>query len=134
MSSRRSRSGGTVIGKHVQPIEEILAELLFVDERGEIAIGRGNQPRVGAQRARAAETLELALLQHAQQLGLQLQRDLADLVEKHRAAVGQLEPADPLADGAGERALLVAEQLALEQAGRNRGAVQLHKRLLAAAC
>ena len=69
-----------------------------------------------AQRARAAQALELALLQHAQQLRLQLQRDLADLVEKHRAVVGQLEAADALRDRAGERAPLVPEQLALEQA------------------
>ena len=58
------------------------------------------------------------LLQHAQQLRLQLERDVADLVEKQRAAVRQLEAADPLRDRAGERAALVAEELALQQAGR----------------
>jgi glutamyl-tRNA reductase len=42
-------------------------------------------------------------------------RHLADLVEEQRAAVGGLEEADLLAIGAGERAALVAEQLALEQ-------------------
>jgi hypothetical protein len=34
----------------------------------------------------------LSLLQHAQDLWLQLERELADLVEKDGAAVGQLEP------------------------------------------
>jgi hypothetical protein len=65
--------------------------------------------------SRAADALELALLQHAQQLGLQVERHLADLVEEQRAAVGELERAGARGDGAGERALLVAEQLALEQ-------------------
>ena len=40
----------------------------------------------------------------------------------------ELEAADLLRDGAGKRALLVPEELALEQAGRNRGAVQLDER------
>src|ERR1039458_7068436 len=59
--------------------------------------------------ARAAQPLELALLQNAQQLGLQLQRDVADFVQKKRALVGQLEAPDLLADGARECALLMAE-------------------------
>ena len=59
--------------------------------------------------ARAAQPFELVLLQDAQQLGLQLQRNVADFVEKQRAFMGQLEAADLLRDGAGERALLVAE-------------------------
>ena len=43
--------------------------------------------------ARAADALELALLEHAQELHLGHRRELADLVEEQRAAVGQLEAA-----------------------------------------
>ena len=67
-------------------------------------------------RARRADALELAGLEHAQQLGLLAERDVGDLVEEQRAAVGQLEAADAVALGVGERALHVAEQLALEHA------------------
>ena len=42
-------------------------------------------------------------------------RHLADLVEEHGAAVGGLEQAPLLLTRVGERAALVAEQLALEQ-------------------
>ena len=42
----------------------------------------------------AADARELALLEHAQELGLHRQRQLADLVEEQRAAVGGLEQAD----------------------------------------
>ena len=42
---------------------------------------------------RAADPAELALLEHAQQLGLEVERQLAELVEEHGAAVGQLERA-----------------------------------------
>ena len=43
--------------------------------------------------SRAAQPLELALLQHAQELRLGHRREVADLVEEQRAAVGQLEAA-----------------------------------------
>ena len=63
----------------------------------------------------AAEAHELALLHHAQQLGLGLQRDVADLVEEQRALVRQLEEALLGVDGAGEGALHVAEEVRLQQ-------------------
>ena len=66
----------------------------------------------------AAEALELALLQHAQQLHLRLQVDVADFVEEQRAALGQLEAALAPLVRVGEGALLVAEQLGLDQACR----------------
>ena len=51
-----------------------------------------------------AEALELALLQHAQQLGLQVERHFADFVEQDGAAVGQFEFAGTVCDRAGESA------------------------------
>ena len=62
-------------------------------------------------------------LEHAQELLLLAQRDVGDLVEEERAAVGQLEPADAILPGVGERALHVAEQLALEDAFRHAAGV-----------
>ena len=73
-----------------------------------------------------------ALLQHAQQLGLQLERQLADFVEEDGAVVGQLEPANLRAVGAGVGALLAAEQLALDQVGGEGGAVDGDERAVAA--
>ena len=49
---------------------------------------------------------------------------MPDFVEEQRALVRLLEPALPVADGAGERAAHVAEQLRLEQRLRNRAAVE----------
>ena len=131
MSSARSRSGGSATGNDVQPVVEILAELPARDHLREVAVGRRDDAHVDADRLVAADALELALLQHAQQLDLGLERQLADLVEEQRAAVRQLEAALVLADRAGERALLVAEQLALDEAGGDRGAVHLDEQALA---
>ena len=80
----------------------------------EVAVRRGDEADVDLDRLRTADPLELLLLQDAQQLRLELERDLADLVEEQRAAVGHLEAADLLGDGAGEGAPLVPEELALE--------------------
>ena len=79
-----------------------------------------------------ADALEAPLLEHAQELRLDRERQLADLVEEERAAVRRLERARLRRDGAGERAALVAEQLALEEVLRDRRAVDDAKRLLRA--
>ena len=76
---------------------------------------------------RVADALELALLQHAQQLRLQRRAHRPDLVEEQRAPVRLLEPALAGADGAGERAAHVAEQLRLEQRLGNRAAVDARR-------
>src|SRR5690606_22703760 len=79
-----------------------------------------------------ADPLVLVLLQHAQQLALQIERNLAHLVEEDRAAVRELKPAHPVPMRAGKRALHVPEELALEQLVRDRRAVDLDERTLAA--
>src|SRR5690606_14608997 len=65
--------------------------------------------------ARVAEPPDALLLQDAEQLHLQRQRQLADLVEEERAAVRLLEQARLVARRVGERAAPVPEELALEQ-------------------
>ena len=92
-SSPRSRSGGTVTGTTDRRKYEILAEPALGHLGAELAVGRRDQAHVGVQRHRAADPLELAGLEHAQDLGLDRRRQLADLVEEQRAAVGQLEAA-----------------------------------------
>ena len=82
---------------------------------------------------RPAEPLELALLQHAQELRLRREAHLADLVEEQHAAGRQLDLARLGLLRARERAALVAEQLRLEQLLRQRGAVQRDERSLASA-
>src|SRR5690606_3283418 len=67
---------------------------------------------------------------HLEQLDLQCQRQITDLVQKHRALVGQLQQtALALAAGAGEGARDVTEQLGLDQVRRQRAAVERQERL-----
>src|ERR1051325_1088127 len=72
----------------------------------------------------------LALLQHSKELRLQVRRHLANLVEEQRAALRHFEQTLFVERRAGERALLVAEQLRFDQILRDRGAVDLDERPL----
>ena len=76
----------------------------------------------------AAHPLDLALLDGAQQLGLQLDPKVADLIEEQRPAAGQLELPELLADRAGKRPLFVSEQGAFDQFLRNRRQVHRDER------
>ena len=57
-----------------------------------------DQPEVGLDRLGAADALDLALLDRAQQLGLQIEPQVADLVEEQRAARRELELPELLLD------------------------------------
>ena len=76
---------------HVQAEIEVLAEPLRPDHLGQILIRGGQQPGVGVDRRRSAHAHQHLLLQHAEQLRLAAEAQVADLVEKQRAAGGQLE-------------------------------------------
>ena len=60
---------------------------------GQIAVRGGDDPHVDVDRLLAADAFHPAVLQDAQHADLGGRRQLADLVEKQRAAVGPLEPA-----------------------------------------
>jgi hypothetical protein len=87
---------------------------VFVDHCFQIAVRRRDQAGIEAKRTGAPQALESALLQHPQELGLELQRDFPDLVEEDRPAMYQREAACPLSNRSSKGAPLVPEKLALE--------------------
>src|SRR2546425_2133685 len=123
---------GDLNGKNVQAVIKIAAEGALGDQFRKIYVGGGDHAHVHALGAIAAEAFEFLLLEDAEKLGLQLVRNVADLVEEESAAVGQFEAADFLVDGPGEGAALVTEELGFEQAGRNGGAIDFDKSTIAA--
>ena len=88
----------------VEPVVEVLAEAARADLVLEDAVGRGDDADVDLLGLAVADAEDDALLQRAQELDLEVQRQLADLVEEERAPVGRLELAGARRDGAGEGA------------------------------
>src|SRR4051812_5217582 len=119
-------------GEDVEAIPEVFSEAARGHLPGQVAVGRRDDADVDVERPVAAHPLEVAVLQHPEQLRLQLERQLADLVEEERGAVRHFEAALALRLRAGESALLVSEQLAFGERVRKRGAVHLHQHLPAA--
>ena len=108
----------------VEAVIEVFAERAVADHRRQVGVGGADHAHAHAALAVGAQTLELAGLQHAQQLHLAGQRQGADLVQEQRAAVGRLELAFARLVGAGVGAGIGAEQLGLDQLARQRAAVE----------
>ena len=100
---------------YVKTIVKIFTEPSFLNGVLQIAIGGGYNPNIHGNRRNSAHALELPLLKKPQQLGLQFLRDIADLVEKNRAAMGQFYLTGLTPVRAGKRPLFMAEQFALQE-------------------
>ena len=72
-------------------------------------MGSGNQPNIDVDRFRTPQAFKFVLLQGTQKLRLQIETDVADLIQKEGAAIRQLEPAPFLHQGTGESAFFVAK-------------------------
>src|SRR5215831_2819152 len=78
-------------GEDAQAVIQVRPELPLLRPGLQVAVGRRDQPHVGADRFVAADALKGLLLEHAQHLGLGGRRHVADLVEEQRATRALLE-------------------------------------------
>ena len=74
-----------------EAVIEILAEAARRDHLVQVLVGGADDARVDRDRLAAADPLDHPLLEEAQQLDLERQRDVADLVEEQGAAMGELD-------------------------------------------
>jgi hypothetical protein len=91
-------------------------------------MGGGDDAAADVDRSLGANTHDFPVLKDAEQPHLCRERQLADLVEKQRAAISLFEPALPARDRAGERPRFVAKQLRVDQFRCNRAAVDATER------
>ena len=97
-------------------VVQVFAKPPFPNPRGQVLVARADELKVDRVSVFGAERRDLALVEHAQQARLQLERHVGDFVEEQRAAVGLQDLAAPAgALRAGEGAGTVAEQLGLDQ-------------------
>ena len=75
----------------VDPVEQILAEGACLDSLFQVCVRRDDQSEVGPDQLATADPFDLALLNRAEQLRLQIKAEVSDLVEKQGATSRQLE-------------------------------------------
>jgi hypothetical protein len=114
--------------EHVQPVEQVGAELLAGHGFGQIPVRRRDHADVRLHGARAAKAHELAFLEHAQELRLRGSCHLGDFVEKEHPTGRQLDLSRLRLLRAGEGAALEPEQFGLEQVFWQRRAVDRDER------
>ncbi len=102
---------------------EVVAKTALTHQGGQIPMRRSDEPDVHAPRSGRSDAPYLPVLEHAQQARLGVRWQLADLVQKQGASVGGLHQSLLRPHRPGERALLVAEELVLDEPTGNRGAV-----------
>jgi len=118
--------GRQVDGDGVDAEVEVLSKPSLADFLLEGTHRRRNDPRIDIDRPVGTESFNLSLLQHPQELDLEGQRQLPNLIKEQGATTGRLEAADASFAGSGERALLVAEELGLDQGFGQRSAAHAH--------
>ena len=117
--------GGHRDRNDVQPVIKVFAELPLRDRARQVAMRGRHNAHVDRDVGLSPDPAEGPALEHAQELGLELQRHLPDLVQEQRAGVREIEQALLEVLGVGESTLLVAEELALQQVLGDGAAVEV---------
>ena len=91
MSSLRSRRGGHLDGKDVQPVIQVASEGTRGDGSLQVSIGGGDHPHIGPNGSASSDALKFAFLQNPQKSDLSFGRKLPNLVEEDRAFFGQFK-------------------------------------------
>ena len=111
-------------GEHGQPVVEVDAEAAGPGFLAKVPGGRRHHPCPAHPELGLADPLVFTVLEHPQQLGLELRRQLADLIQEQCACRGVLEVAGPRRGGAGEGTLGVTEKGGFHQGRGDSGAVE----------
>ena len=117
--------------KDTEAEEQILAEQPVTHSLRQVGVRRRDHPDVDRDRLARTDHRDFLALQYSKQLGLLIERHLTDLVQEQGATIGQLEHA-PAPVHTGRGSTLDPEQLALEQVGTDRRAVDRDERFLGA--
>ena len=112
-------------------VEEVFTENALAHEFAQVLVRRRDDPHVGLDRLDRPERFINPLLQHPQQSDLHGRRDVADLVQKQRTAVGQSKAAEFILPGISKCPRLVTEQFRFQEGIGQRPAIQCDESFLA---
>src|SRR5438093_5691822 len=111
----------------IKPVVQVCAKTPLCHGFFKVVMGHSDYPDIHWDDVSAATSLNGALLEEAQQLGLGARAEVADFVEKNRAVIGLLETSDTPRVSAREGAPLVSEEFAFQRGFRQVCAVHLDK-------
>ena len=115
-------------GNRADAVKQILAQLAVLDGVLRLAVGGGDDAAIGLVTRPSADGPDFLFLQHAQQLALRVDRHFGNFIQEQRAAFRLAEQTFAVGVRAGERAFDRAEQFALDQFARQRGAIDFDER------
>ena len=110
---------------------QVAPESAFGHRLLQIAVGGCQDTNVDGNAARASHRTNFLFLNGPQKFGLKVDRKFADFVEKYGSAFGDGQQSVFGLIGTGERSTDIAEQLAFNQRGDKRAAVDGNERLVA---
>ena len=99
-----------------QPVIQVFTKSAFAYQRGQIAVTGADQLKIDRMGFLGPQRRHAALVQHAQQAGLQLDRHVGNFVQEQRSTIG-LQDLAPAARAlrAGKGARAIAEKLGFDQ-------------------
>ncbi len=108
---------------NVQVIKQVFAELLFLNQLLQGRAGGRDEANVDQVAFVASQRAGFSLCQNPQKFGLNVDRQIGDLIHEQGAAFRFFEQTFAILRRAGKRAFDMPKQLALNQVDRNRAAV-----------
>ena len=101
--------GGQAQVHDVQSIEQVFAKCAVLHRLDQVTVRGRQDADIDANRFGAAHSVDLALLNGAEQFGLQTSIHFGNFVEEQGSAIGLFELADPSGNRAGEGPFFMAE-------------------------
>ncbi len=123
MSSLRSRSGGSLRTTTFSRKNKILPERSFANHCIQRTVGGADDADVHRTGSEIADGHDALFLQHAQKLGLKMQAQFGDFIEKQRSTIGGTNEAERITGRPGERTFHVPEQFAFKERVAQRRAI-----------
>ena len=112
-----------VHGDRIDTIQQILSKAAFSDEDVDVLVGRSHKTDVRLEGPGAADRSIFASIQKPEKTDLHLGWHLSQFIKKEGASFRRRDQAGLCTDGAGERALFMTEQFALEEFAVHRSAI-----------
>ena len=112
----------------VDAVVQVLTEGAVLYHLRNVAVGSTDEADINRYLFGIADTNDSTVLQHAQEFRLQVQWDIANLIEEKRTAVGLLELTHMVGMCIGESTFDMSKQFALEECFGNSACVHAHHR------